>query len=189
MPRKILKRFSPSAQSIRDNRILNVLGDDLHKPSLWVLNRNSVARAFAIGLFCTWLPFPLQSIIAALLAIFYTAHIPLSVALVFISNPITISPMFFFAYKLGSVMLGVKWQAIEMNLSWHWFTSILGQIWQPLLLGCLVLAIVSSAVGYFTINTLWRKGIKERWKERAQKRQQKKAAKKAAKISDKVQKS
>lgn len=170
MTRKLLKRYSPSHRAIKENRALSMLGDDLHKPSLWLLNRNTVARAFAIGLFCTWIPFPLQSVLAAILAIYYRAHLPLSVALVFITNPITIPPMFYFAYKLGSVMLGLELQAVEMDLSWHWFTSIMGQIWQPLVFGCLILAIVCSAVGYFTVNTLWRKDVKDRWKERTHKR-------------------
>ncbi|MEH6457799.1 MAG: DUF2062 domain-containing protein [Cocleimonas sp.] len=181
MPRKFLKRYSPSPKTIRENKALSMLGEDLHRPSLWILNRSSVARAFAIGLFCTWIPFPLQTVIAALLAIYYRAHLPLSVALVFISNPVTIPPMFYFAYKLGSVMLGMELQIVEMDLSWHWFTSILGQIWQPLLFGCLILAIVSSAVGYFTINTLWRKGVKSRWKERSKRRSEKRAKREAAK--------
>ncbi len=181
MPRKFLKRYSPSAKTIRENKALSMLGEDLHKPSLWILNRNSVARAFAIGLFCTWIPFPLQTVLAAILAIYYRAHLPISVALVFVTNPITIPPMFYFAYKLGSVMLGMELQTVEMDLSWHWFTSILGQIWQPLLFGCLILAIVSSAVGYFTINTLWRKGVKSRWEERVQRRNEKRKNKQAAK--------
>ncbi len=170
MPRKFLKRHSPSAHSIRKNRALSMLGEGLHKPSLWLFNRNSVARAFAIGLFCTWIPFPLQTLLAALLAVYYRAHLPLSVALVFVTNPVTIPPMFYFAYKLGSVMLGMELKAVEMDLSWNWFTSILGQIWQPLLFGCLILAIVSSAVGYFAINTLWRKDVRKSWKRRSKKR-------------------
>ena len=184
MPRKFLKRHSPSAHSIRKNRALSMLGDGLHKPSLWLFNRNSVARAFAIGLFCTWIPFPLQSVLAAILAIYYRAHLPLSVALVFITNPITIPPMFYFAYKLGSVMLGMELQAVEMDLSWNWFTSILVQIWQPLLFGCLLLAIVSSAVGYFTINTLWRNDVKDSWKQRSQKRMNNKNKKQKAKAEN-----
>lgn len=175
MPRKFLKRISPSANSIRENKVLSVLGESLHRPSLWLFNRNSVARAFAIGLFCTWIPFPLQTLLATVLAIYYHAHLPLSVALVFLSNPVTIPPMFYFAYKLGSVMLEVELQVVKMDLSWGWFTSVIGQIWQPLLVGCLVLAIVSSAVAYFTINTLWRKDIKGRWKARSDKRKHKKA--------------
>ena len=183
MPRKFLKRHSPSAHSIRENRVLRMLGEGLHRPNLWLFNRSSVARAFAIGLFCTWIPFPLQTLIAALLAIYYRANLPLSVALVFITNPITIPPMFYFAYKLGSVMLGMELQAIEMDLSWNWFTSVLGQIWQPLIFGCLILAIVSSAVGYFVINTLWRKDVKDRWKERTQKRDERRKERATAKTS------
>lgn len=181
MPRKFLKRYSPSPKTIRENKALSMLGEDLHRPSLWILNRSSVARAFAIGLFCTWIPFPLQTVIAALLAIYYRAHLPLSIALVFISNPITITPMFYFAYKLGSFMLGMELQVVEIDLSWNWFTSVLGQIWQPLLFGCLLLGIISSAVGYFTINTLWRKGVRSRWQERSQRRIQKKVEREAAK--------
>ncbi len=175
MPKKYLKRYSPSPKTIRENKALAFLGEDIHRPNLWHMNRHSVSKAFAIGLFCTWLPFPLQTVIAALLAIYYRAHLPLSVVLVFITNPVTIPPMFYFAYKLGSVMLGVELESVPMDLSWHWFTSTLGQIWQPLLFGCLMLAIVSSAIGYFTINTLWRKSIKNRWKHRREQRAAKQA--------------
>ncbi|WP_299877070.1 DUF2062 domain-containing protein [uncultured Cocleimonas sp.] len=171
MPRKFLKRYSPSPKTIRENKALSYLGEDLHRPSLWHMNRSSVSKAFAIGLFCTWIPFPLQTVIAAILAIYYRAHLPISVALVFVTNPITIPPMFYFAYKLGSVMLGVELESVPMDLSWEWFTSTLHQIWQPLLFGCLILAIVSSAVGYFTINTIWRKNIKHRWKCRVETRE------------------
>ena len=119
MHRKYLKRYSPSPKTIRENKALAFLGEDIHRPSLWHMNRHSVSKAFAIGLFCTWLPFPLQTVIAALLAIYYRAHLPLSVVLVFITNPVTIPPMFYFAYKLGSVMLGVKLESVPMDLSWH----------------------------------------------------------------------
>lgn len=170
MPRKFLKRYSPSPKSIRENRALAFLGEGLYKPSLWHMNRQSVSKAFAIGLFCTWLPFPVQTIVAALLAIYYRAHLPISVVLVYITNPLTIPPMFYFAYKLGSVMLGIEVVPVPMDLSWQWLTTTLGQIWQPLFFGCLILGIVSSALGYFIINTLWRKSIRSRWKERVKER-------------------
>lgn len=177
MPRKFLKRYSPSQKTIKENKSLSILGERLHKPSLWIFNRNSVAKAFAIGLFCAWLPIPMQTVLAAVLAIYYRAHLPLSIVLVFISNPITMPPMLFFAYKLGSTMLGLEFQMIEMDMNWHWFTSILGQIWQPLLFGCLILAIVCSAIAYFTINTIWRNDVRARWRERSLRKSAKKAEK------------
>lgn len=175
MPRKFLKRYSPSQKTIRSNRALAYLGEGIYQPHLWHMNRNSVARAFAIGLFCTWIPIPLQTILAALLALYYRAHLPLSVALVFVSNPVTIPPMFYFAYKLGSVMLGLEIQSMPMNMSWDWFSTTAGQIWQPIIFGSLTLAIVSSATAYFTINTLWRKSIKARWKHRQKMREEEQA--------------
>lgn len=177
MPRKFLRKYSPSHKTIKENKALSFLGDSIHQPYLWHMNRNSVARAFAIGLFCTWLPTPLQTVIAAVFAIYYRAHLPLSVALVFITNPITIPPMFYFAYKLGSMVLGLELEAVPMNLGWEWFTTTLGEIWQPLLFGCLMLGIISSALGYFSIHTIWRRSIKRRWKDRKEAREARKAKK------------
>ncbi len=175
MPHKFLKKYSPTPQTIRENKALSFLGDSIHQPYLWHMNRNSVAKAFAIGLFCMWLPIPLQTVVAALLAIYYRAHLPLSVALVFITNPVTIPPMFYFAYKLGGMILGIDPQTVSMNLGWHWFTTTLGQIWKPLLFGCFMLGIISSAVGYFTIHSIWRQSIRRRWKDRKEAREARKA--------------
>jgi len=177
MPRKFLKRYSPSPKTIRENKALSFLGETIHQPCLWHMNRHSVARAFAIGLFCMWLPTPLQSVIAAILAIYFRAHLPLSVALVFITNPITIPPMFYFAYKLGSFLLGLDPEPVPMDLSWQWFTTTLGHIWQPLLFGSLILGIISSMVGYLGIQIIWRKSIRRRWQERQETRAYRKAKK------------
>jgi len=177
MPRKFLKRYSPSPKTIRENKALSCLGESIHQPNLWHLNRHSVSRAFAIGLFCTWLPIPLQTLLAAVLAVYYRANIPISVALVFVTNPITIPPMFYFAYKFGSWMLGMTPEPVDMNIGWEWFTTTLGQVWQPLLFGSLTLALFSSLIGYFTIRLIWRNSIKKRWEERSEIRHANKAKK------------
>lgn len=181
MPHKFLKKYSPSPKAIKENKALSCLGDSIHQPNLWHMNRRSVAKAFAIGLFCAWIPTPFQTLMAAALAIYYRAHLPLSVVLVFVTNPITIPPMFYFAYKLGSFLLGMDTEAVSMDLSWEWFTTVLGEIWQPLLFGSLILGVLSSILGYFSINLLWRKSIKSRWKDRKECR----AARKAKKAMEK----
>jgi len=168
MPRKFLKKYSPSPKTIRENKALSCLGESIHQPNLWHMNRRSVSKAFAIGLFCTWIPFPMQTLLAAALAVFYRAHLPLSVVLVFITNPITIPPMFFFAYKIGSFLLGMEMQTSESEMGWDWFSSMMGEIWQPLFFGSLIMGIISSVTAYFTINIIWRKSIKSRWKDRTE---------------------
>jgi len=181
MPHKFLKKYSPSPEAIKENKALSCLGDSIHQPSLWHMNRRSVAKAFAIGLFCAWIPTPMQTLMAAALAIYYRAHLPLSVVLVFVTNPITIPPMFYSAYRLGGFLLGMDTESVSMDLSWQWFTTVLGDIWEPLLFGSLIMGIVSSALGYFIINLLWRKSTKSRWKDR----QECRAARKAKKAMEK----
>jgi len=183
MPKKFFKRYSPNPASLRNNKALGFLGDRLYRPNLWHLNRHSVAKAFAIGLFCTWLPFPFQTVIAASLAIFYCANIPLSIVLVFITNPLTIPPMFYFAYRLGNKILMREGSDFNFQLSWEWLTTGMLQVWQPLLFGSLTLAIISSILGYITIQLLWRYNILRRWKERKELRKQEKKARKEKKQS------
>ena len=177
MPHKFLKRYSPSPKTIRENKALSCLGESIHQPNLWHMNRRSVSKAFAIGLFCAWLPMPMQTVLAAILAIYFRAHIPLSVVLVFITNPVTMPPMFYFAYKLGSFLLGIEPESVQMDLSWEWFGSTLGHIWRPLIFGSLILAIFSAMAGFLTIQIIWRNSVKRRWKERKEEREYRKAKK------------
>ena len=167
MPRKFFKRYSPDPKRIRDTPGLGFLGERLHQPNLWHFNRHSISKAFAIGLFCMWLPFPFQTLVAAACALLLRANLPLSVALVFITNPITIPPMLYFAYKLRNLVLSLPAGEFSMELSMHWLTQRMGEIWQPLFMGCFLLALFSSMLGFFTIQALWRYNIHTKLKHRA----------------------
>ena len=167
MPKKFIKRHIPDAHQLHKRcGFMSVLGDHLHRPSLWHLNRRSVAKAFAIGLFCTWLPIPFQTLVAAFLAILFCANLPLSVILVFISNPITMPAMFYLAYRLGSTLLGKAAEPVGFSFSMEWLSHMIGNSWEPILLGSLVLAIISSGLGYIMIRILWRLHIIQRWQNR-----------------------
>lgn len=167
MPKKFFKRYSPNPQRIKDTPGMGILGKHLHQPNLWHFNRHSIAKAFAIGLFCMWFPFPFQSVIAAVSAIYLRANLALSVALVFITNPITIPPMFYFAYQLGNLVLGRNSMDFNIELNWEWMTKSLVMIWEPLFLGCFLMALFSSMLGYLGIKLLWRYNIRARQKVRS----------------------
>jgi len=62
-------------------------------PVLWHLNRRSVAGAVAVGLFVGWLPLPGQMLVAAMLAALVRVHVPLSVVMVWFTNPLTVAPL------------------------------------------------------------------------------------------------
>lgn len=169
MPKRLFRKLIPNPDKFRQHKHLQFLGDSLHLPCLWHLNRHNIARSFAIGLFCMWLPFPLQSVLAAMLAILFRANLPLAVILVFITNPITIPPMFYFAYELGANILGYSTDGYNFTLSLEWLMNGMLKIWKPMLLGCLIMGSISSILGYYGIHGLWRMRILQRLKERRNK--------------------
>ena len=92
MARKVLQKYLPHFHRVREHQTLRLFGSVALKDNLWHLNRRSVARAFAIGVFCAFLPIPGQMVVAAALAIVFASNLPLAVLLVWITNPVTHPP-------------------------------------------------------------------------------------------------
>lgn len=170
MPKKLLKRLMPDPGTIKNNKHLSLLGSRLHDSNLWHLNRHSAAGAFGVGLFCAWLPIPFQMLAAALLAIVFRVNIPLSAVMVWLTNPLTMAPLFYFAYRLGSFLLDRPHHYKHFELSLEWLSSAMSSAAPPFLLGCLVMAVVSSATGFMLIHGLWRWTVSRRWKRRRRNR-------------------
>lgn len=166
MPKKWLKKYLPNAEQIRANKSLNVLGSLLYDPNLWHLNRHSVAGAVAVGLFFCYIPIPLQMLQAAIFAIIFRVNLPLAVSGVWVTNPVTIPPMFYVAYAVGAWLLGIEPQTFQFQFSMDWLFLELGARWRPFLLGCLVMASLSALIGYYATHLLWRLHLIQRIKQR-----------------------
>jgi uncharacterized protein (DUF2062 family) len=104
--------------------------------------------------------------IAAALAILFRVNLPISVGLVWITNPVTMPPLFYFAYKLGAWLLGVPVVVERFELSIHWITNTVGHIWEPFLLGSFVLGVVSALVGYYGMQLFWRWHVVQQWQRK-----------------------
>jgi uncharacterized protein (DUF2062 family) len=170
MPKKFMKRYLPTPERVRAMSSLRFLGDILHEPNLWHINRHSVARAFLIGVFFTFIPMPFQMLAAGFFAIWFNANLPLSVILVWISNPVTMPPLFYFNYKLGALVLDRPVLDFEFQLSWSWLSERLMDIGIPLYLGSMLIATVCACVAYLTIQFLWRRKVRKDWRERVRDR-------------------
>jgi len=166
VPRRLLKKIMPDHKTIREHKYLSCFGTLLHNPALWHMNRHSVAKAFAVGLFFAWVPVPFQMVLGAGGAILFHANLPLSVALVWLTNPVTMPPMFYGAYKLGAWLLGEELQHFDMELSFAWLQHEMSLVWAPFLFGCLVLGVVSALLGYFGIQVVWHRMVVKRWRKR-----------------------
>nr|VFJ97055.1 MAG: hypothetical protein BECKH772A_GA0070896_101144 [Candidatus Kentron sp. H]VFJ97658.1 MAG: hypothetical protein BECKH772B_GA0070898_101164 [Candidatus Kentron sp. H]VFK02920.1 MAG: hypothetical protein BECKH772C_GA0070978_101084 [Candidatus Kentron sp. H] len=156
MIRKYLLRVLPSKSQIRENdTYARLFGGLLQNPHLWRLNRNAVAQGVSVGIFIAFVPVPFQMILAAAVAIVIGCNLPVAVVFVWISNPVTIPPIFYAAYKVGAVLLQQAPRAMEFQWTVEWMLARLIDIWQPLLLGCAVLGLASAAVGNLLVRTVW----------------------------------
>lgn len=140
---------------IRQHRSLQFLGTRLHDINLWRFNRYSTSMGAAIGLFVCFIPIPMQMLVAAIFGFLCRANLVLSVALVWISNPITMGPMLFICYKLGRYFLNTP-ALITSDWSFAVFWNNLNLIWQPLLLGCFIARLASGCIGFILIQIAWR---------------------------------
>ncbi|WP_456403603.1 DUF2062 domain-containing protein [Thiolapillus sp.] len=147
-----------------------MFGRFLLDQNLWHLNRRSVSGAFAVGLFWAMIPIPFQMIAAAATAIPSRVNLPVSVALVWLSNPLTMPPIFYFNYLVGAWLLPHQKPLPDMEMSLEWFTSSMGEIWQPLYLGSVVVGVILSAVGYGVMRLYWRWHVVNQYKKRQQAR-------------------
>lgn len=159
MSKHIIKRFTPDNETIKNHKHLRMFGNLLHDPNLWHMNRRSVSGAFAVGLFWAFVPIPFQMVGAAATAIATRVNLPISVALVWITNPITIPPMFYSTYLVGTWLLNEPSKEFQFELSIEWLAESLAGIWQPLLLGSLLCGVISAILGYIFIRGLWRWSI------------------------------
>jgi len=178
MARKLIRRYLPDPHKIRDHKHLRLFGTLLHDPNLWHLNRRSASGAFAVGLFMAFMPMPFQMIPAAALAILFRVNLPISVVLVWITNPITMPPIFYFCYSLGAWLLDTPVHAVGYDFSWEWITTELIRIWKPFLLGSFLVATVCAAAGYLGIRGLWRWHVVRDWERRKDRRLRERDAKK-----------
>lgn len=166
MPRKLLKKFFP-IHKIRKEKSLGIFGELLHDKNLWHMNRRSVSVACAIGLFCAFIPIPFQMLLAAGLAIIFRCNLPIAVALVWITNPITMPPLFFLAYKVGAFLTDVHLGSFNFELSLNWLFTELRERWQPFLAGCLFMGTISGLIGFISARVIWRIYVVTFWKKRS----------------------
>lgn len=182
MPRKFFRRFLPSHDSIRDNRHIARLGPWIQHPNLWHLNRRSVAGGVAVGLFTGLIPGsnPVQFTAAALLAVAGKVNLPVAMLTTFYTNPFTIVPLYYAAFKIGVLVLqgnDTKLPPLAFELhdksfsEWvselfHWLATV----GKPLVLGLPILALLLAIVGFFATDWIWRLTVRCSWQNRRKRR-------------------
>ncbi|MDX1803647.1 MAG: DUF2062 domain-containing protein [Alcanivorax sp.] len=174
MPKRLFRKYLPSPERLKDHKSLRFLGAVLSDPNLWHINRRSLAGAAFIGVFTGLLPIPLQMGVAALLAVRFHCNLPLSVILVWISNPLTWVPVFYFTYRVGAWMMGLPPHSGN-DITVAWFFEQLVPLW----LGSVTCAVFFGALSYLLVKISWRLAVIRSWQLRAQRRLKQKEGKAA----------
>lgn len=166
MSRKLLKRFIPSPEQIRKHPSLRLFQHWLTDTNLWHLNRYSVSAAVFIGLLIAFVPLPVHMPLCVVVAIWWRANLPIALAATWISNPLTIPPQFYLAYKVGARILNLPHRDFAFELSLQWLRAEFDFIWQPLLLGCVVCGFATAFTGAALVRIIWRVRVIVRWRTR-----------------------
>lgn len=172
MLRKLIRRWTPTPEQVRDHPHLRRVAHLLHDAALWSLNRRTVSGAVGVGLFIAFVPVPLQMLVAALVATAVRVNLPIAVAMVLVTNPVTVPPLYWAAYELGATLLQRAGPGLDAVPSLTWFLEAISQIWQPLLLGLIVMGLGAGAIGYAAVRLLWRIHVMRNWGRRRVRRLQ-----------------
>ena len=181
MPKRHLKKFLPSHDTIREHRWLRPFGHRLQHHNLWHLHRRSVAGGVAVGLFCGLIPGPFQMLGAAICAVVFRINLPLALLTTLYTNPFTIVPLYLVAFALGRFVLGFFGHVAgrfvappeygdpgaEGLLEW---VGALGdwlvQLGAPLAIGLPLLAALLAVCGYLAVRLAWRIHLVHAWRQR-----------------------
>jgi uncharacterized protein (DUF2062 family) len=168
--RKWFKRMSPDREKLLANRWMRPFAHRLANPAIWHFNRHSVARGVALGLFVSFLLPIGQIIVAALFAGLARGNVLVAAAATFVANPITFPAIYYGAYRLGHYLLGMAttgttFAQVEAAPS---MMAMFAGATGPTIIGLLIFAVVSSAIGYALVEGMWRVALIRQWRARPQ---------------------
>jgi len=164
-----IRRKLPQRSEIENHNSLGLFKRFMKDPELWAMNRSSISKGVAIGIFSAFLPMPFEMVIAVVMAILMGGNVIFAFSLIWISNPLTWIPLYTPCYLLGTKILGIdpialnQFTTLKLNLEF-------GYHYVALWLGCLIVGITVSSLSHFLINALWRSQVRSEWKNRQESR-------------------
>ena len=120
-------------------------------------NRKMITRGVVLGLFIAFIPMPMQMAATLLFMPFFRFNVPIAVAMVWITNPFTMPPIYMIEYYTGSFFLGSEIAHVELTIDW--FKDNIDDIFIPLYTGALFYSVVSSFLAYWVVTFFWKRSV------------------------------
>jgi uncharacterized protein len=166
MPRHLFLKFRPIAEKLRSSWYFRALGPKIVDPRLWGVNRRAITTAFGAAVAISFFPLPAHLVIGLVAAMIWHLNVPTIVGTLLLVNPLTAVPVYYFAYRVGTIVLGHKPGRFVFEFSWDWLQTGLGATWKPFLVGCLVCSVVGGYLAYRGLELMWRFSTLSRKKAR-----------------------
>ncbi|MEY1661799.1 DUF2062 domain-containing protein [Isoalcanivorax beigongshangi] len=179
MPKRLFKKYLPSPEKIRQTKGLGAFAEILGNPHLWHVNRRALSGAMFIGIFCALLPMPFQMLPALLLSVYFRCNLPLTLVIVWLTNPFTYVPVFYFTYRVGATLLGTP-VSPPSPVTFTWLAEQMVPLW----FGSVLCGLVFGLAGMLITRLLWRYSIVRALQRRRELRRARKAAKNAGSDPD-----
>jgi uncharacterized protein (DUF2062 family) len=155
-----LKKITPERRTLEKSWCLRPFATLVVDRGCWAFRRTSVIRAFSLALLIAFVPptpfLPLHLTLCAVLGVIFRLNIPVMVGTVFVSNPFTWFPQIAGSIWVGAKLMGLNLMPMLHGLSHQNLRAQLHQLWEPLLLGALVLGLCAAALGYVLAQFAWR---------------------------------
>ena len=139
---------------------------------IWILNRKHVAGGLGLGVTLAFVPLPIQMLLCVPLSIILRVNLPAALGAVWLSNPLTAAPIFFFAFRVGQWVTKRtdNWKVVDATFSITDLANLMESIWVPLFTGCAICGLAAGLTTYLLVNFFWRVQITYS-RRRKQKRQ------------------
>lgn len=163
------KRILPAPEKLKNRLMLKLFLQRFSHAQIWQVNRHSIAAGMAVGLFFGNLPIPVQMPCAAIVAIFWRCNVPTAVFSTFFSNPLTMAPIYYGNYRLGSWLIGGGLPA-GAHFNFANLASLGGRVLVALYTGSVVMGLISAVIGFLIVRVLWRLSLVREHKQRCRRR-------------------
>ncbi|WP_374344188.1 DUF2062 domain-containing protein [Azonexus sp.] len=161
------RNWLPQRRQLLASRWLRWLMPWLARPALWRWSRRGVALGVGIGVFFGLL-IPLAQIpLSAAAAVVLRANLPAAAASTLVTNPLTMGPVYYGAYRLGGWLTGESSLPAETPAGAAGDAGTLDRIMalgRPLLLGLSVMACLAGFLAWLLVDLFWR--LRSAWRRR-----------------------
>lgn len=157
MPRQFFKKLSRQRHHLQTRWYMRPFAFVFGDAAYWSINRRNVTRAVALGFFIAFLPPPIPHTLMALaLSIALRVNIPVTLTAIFITNPVTMIPLYYAAYWSGCYVLGLTpLNRLPAFNNHDWLPAFHGPFLEPFVLGCLMLGLAVAVMGYILLGLSW----------------------------------